>query len=150
MRATSMVAIGRVVLARREHVLAIEPGGKGLFAMTLRYPNEIRKEADYFEDVPDVKLDKELLELAAHIVKTKAGHFDPAQFEDRYESALVDLLRKKQAGQTIEPAKPLPSPKVINLMEALRASIAADTKKPPAPSVRGKRPAAAGKKKAAR
>jgi DNA end-binding protein Ku len=77
----------------------------------------------------------------------KSGHFDPAQFEDRYENALVDLLKKKEAGEKVEPAKPGPAPRVVNLMEALRASIDGEKKKAPAPSVQGRRPA---KKKASR
>ena len=119
----NMVALGRVVLARREHVIALEPKGRGLVGTTLRYPYEVRDEKPYFEDIPELKLPKEMLDLAAHIVQTKSGHFDPSQFEDRYENALV------------------------NLMEALRASVDAEEKKAPAPSTRARRPA---KKKASR
>jgi DNA end-binding protein Ku len=85
--------------------------------------------------------------LAVHIVQTKSGHFDPSQFEDRYENALIDLLSKKQAGEKIEPARETSPPRVVNLMEALRASIGAEQKKAPAPSTRARRPA---KKKATR
>ena len=101
----NMVAIGRVVLTRREHVIALEARGRGLLGLTLRYPYEIRDEQPYFEDIPDLKLPKEMLDLATHIVQTKAGHFDPAQFEDRYENALIDLLKKKEAGEKIEPVE---------------------------------------------
>src|SRR5262245_49171796 len=73
----------RVVLARREHVIALEPKGRGLVGTTLRYPYEVRDEKPYFEDIPELKLPKEMLDLAAHIVQTKSGHFDPSQFEDR-------------------------------------------------------------------
>jgi DNA end-binding protein Ku len=102
--------------------------------LTLRYPYEVRDEQPYFEDIPDLKLLKEMLDLATHIVQTKAGHFDPAQFEDRYENALIDILKKKEAGEKIEPAKEGPTPQVVNLMDALRASIDAEKKKalPPA------------------
>jgi DNA end-binding protein Ku len=140
----NMVALGRVVLARREHVIALEPKGRGLLGLMLRYPYEVRDEKAYFEDIPELTLPKEMLDLAAHIVKTKAGHFDPSRFEDRYENALIDLLKKKQAGERIEPAREMPVPKVVNLMDALRASIDAE-KKPPAPSIRVRKPA---KKKA--
>ena len=140
-----MVALGRVVLARREHVIALEPKGRGLVGITLRYPYEVRDEKPYFEDIPELKLSKEMLDLAAHIVQTKSGHFDPSQFEDRYENALIDLLKKKQAGEKIEPAREGPPPRVVNLMDALRASIDAEEKKAPAPSTRARRPA---KKKA--
>jgi DNA end-binding protein Ku len=137
----NMVAIGRVVLTRREHVIALEPRGRGLLGLTLRYPYEVRDEQPYFEDIPELKLPKEMLDLATHIVQTKAGHFDPAQFEDRYENALIDLLKKKEAGEKIEPAKEGPAPQVVNLMDALRASIDADKKKAPAPSTQARRPA---------
>jgi DNA end-binding protein Ku len=133
----NMVALGRVVLTRREHIIALEPKGRGLLGLTLRYPYEVRDEQPYFEDIPDLKLPKEMLDLATHIVQTKTGHFDPAQFEDRYENALIDLLKKKEAGEKIEPAKEGPTPQVVNLMDALRASIGSETeKKPPAPSTK--------------
>jgi DNA end-binding protein Ku len=137
----NMVAIGRVVLTRREHIIALEARGRGLLGLTLRYPYEVRDEQPYFEDIPDLKLSKEMLDLATHIVQTKAGHFDPAQFQDRYENALIDLLKKKEAGEKIEPAKEGPAPQVVNLMDALRASIDAEKKKAPAPSTQARRPA---------
>jgi DNA end-binding protein Ku len=137
----NMVALGRVVLTRREHIIALEARGRGLLGLTLRYPYEIRDEQPYFEDIPDLKLPKEMLDLATHIVQTKAGHFDPAQFQDRYENALIDLLKKKEAGEKIEPAKEGPTPQVVNLMDALRASIDAEKKKAPAPSTQARRPA---------
>ena len=141
----NMVALGRVVLTRREHVIALEPKGRGLFGITLRYPYEVRDEAPYFEDIPELKLDKEMLHLATHIVNTKSGHFDPSHFEDRYENALIDLLKKKEAGEKIEAAPGAPAPRVVNLMDALRASVDAEKKKAPAPSIQARRPA---KKKA--
>ena len=141
----NMVALGRVVLTRREHVIALEPRGRGLLGMTLRYPYEVRDEQSYFEDIPELKLPKEMLDLATHIVNTKSGHFDPSHFEDRYENALIDLLKKKEAGEKIEPTRGTPPPRVVNLMDALRASIDAEKKKAPAPSTHARRPA---KKKA--
>jgi DNA end-binding protein Ku len=136
----NMVALGRVVLTRREHVIALEPKGRGLMGLTLRYPYELRDEASYFEDIPELKLPKEMLDLAAHIVNTKSGHFDPSLFQDRYENALIDLLKKKEAGETIEPSREVAAP-VVNLMDALRASIDAEKKKAPAPSTEARRPA---------
>jgi DNA end-binding protein Ku len=109
--------------------------------MTLRYPYEVRDEAPYFEDIPELKLPKEMLDLATHIVSTKSGHFDPSQFQDRYKNALVDLLKKKEAGEKIEPAREAAAPRVVNLMDALRASIDAEKKKPPEPSIQARRPA---------
>jgi DNA end-binding protein Ku len=143
----NMIALGRVVLARREHVIALEPKGRGLIGLTLRYPYEVRDEKPYFEDIPELKLSKDMLDLAAHIVQTKSGHLDPSQFEDRYENALIDLLKKKQAGETIQPVRDIAPPRVVNLMEALRASVDAEEKKAPAPSTRARRPA---KRKASR
>ena len=121
-----MVAIGKVVFTSREHVIALEPRGKGMMGVTLRYPYEVRKEEDYFDDIPDEKVPKDMLELATHIVEKKAGHFNPDKFDDRYEDALKELLKKKQSGQKIKrPTEHAPS-KVINLMDALRRSVQAD------------------------
>jgi DNA end-binding protein Ku len=141
----NMVALGRVVLTRREHVIALEPRGKGLLGMTLRYPYEVRDEQPYFEGIADLKLPKDMMDLASHIVSNKSGHFDPSHFEDRYENALVELLKKKQAGEKIVPVRGAPPQRVVNLMDALRASVDAEKKKAPAPSTQARRPA---KKKA--
>jgi len=122
-RALDQVAIGRVVLTSREHVIALEARDKGLMGMLLRYPYEVRDAAEYFDDIQDVKITKDMLDLAKHIVETKAGHFEPAKFEDHYEAALQELLEKKQKGQPIAAAKKAPSSNVYNLMDALRASI---------------------------
>jgi DNA end-binding protein Ku len=121
-----MVALGRVVFTTREHVIAIEPRGKGMLGVTLRYPYEIRKEADYFDEIPDEKLPRDMLDLAVHIVETKAGHFEPERFTDHYEDALKELIKKKQRGEKIERPKKQPQAQVINLMEALRQSAAAE------------------------
>jgi DNA end-binding protein Ku len=147
MRAKKMVGLARVVLTRREHVVMLEPFEKGLLATTLRYPYEIRDVGDYFEDIPDLKLPDEMMTLAAHIVDTKAGHFDPKTFEDHYEKALVELLKSKEAGRPVETVgEEEAAPRVINLMDALKASINASGKKPAAASTGARRPAA--KKKA--
>jgi DNA end-binding protein Ku len=109
--------------------------------MTLRYPYEVRDEQPYFEDIPELKLPKDMMDLASHIVSNKSGHFDPSHFEDRYENALIDLLKKKEAGEKITPVRGAPPPRVVNLMDALRASVDAEKKKAPAPSTRVRRPA---------
>jgi DNA end-binding protein Ku len=119
-----MVAIGRVILTTREHVVAIEPHGDGLLAITLRYPYEIRNEADYFGDLKDEKVPKEMLDLATHVITTRSGHFHPEKFEDRYEHALRELIKRKRRGEKIAKSKERPSAKVIDLMEALRQSAA--------------------------
>jgi len=118
-----MVALGRVVFTSREHIIALEPRGKGLVGVTLRFPYEVRDEKDYFDDIADEKIPKDMLELAQHIVKSKAGHFDPEKFEDQYEDALKELLKKKQSGQKIEPPREREPSKVVNLMDALRRSV---------------------------
>jgi DNA end-binding protein Ku len=120
-RSMDMVAVGRVVLTNREHIIALEPMEKGLMGTLLRYPYEVRPEAEYFDDIEDVKLTKDMLDLARHIVNSKSAHFEPEKFEDHYEAALIDLINKKRAGQPIT-AKARPG-NVVNLMDALRASI---------------------------
>lgn len=122
-RAMDKVAIGRLVLTNREHIMALEPMKKGLMGLLLRYPYEVRNEDEYFNDIQDVKVTKEMLDLAKHIVDQKSGEFDPEKFEDRYETALTDLINAKRAGRTIE-AKARPSGEnVIDLMDALKRSL---------------------------
>jgi DNA end-binding protein Ku len=127
MKGKGMVALGRIVLAKRERVIAIEPHGKGLIGTTLRYAYEVRKAEEYFDDIDETKLPGEMLKLAEHILDTKKADFDPSQFEDHYETALVELLRKKQAGFKPPKGKEhMAAPaKVINLMDALRRSVEA-------------------------
>jgi DNA end-binding protein Ku len=125
-RKEGMVALGRVVFTSREHVIALEPRGRGLLGITLRYSYEVRKEDEYFEEIPEEKIPKDMLELASHIVETKSGHFEPEKFEDHYEDALKELLKKKQAGEKIEAPKERGPAKVINLMDALRRSVEAE------------------------
>src|SRR5712671_5145795 len=124
-RKEGMVAIAKVVFTSREHVIALEPRGKGLLGITLRYPYEVRNEANYFDDIPSEKIPKDMLELASHIVETKTAHFDPSKFDDRYEDALKDLLRKKQEGKPIERPERRAPTNVVNLMDALRKSVEA-------------------------
>ncbi len=124
-RKEGMVALGRVVFTSREHIIALEARGKGMMGITLRYPYEVRSEDEYFDGIEDEKIPKDMLDLAVHIVDTKIGHFKPQEFQDRYEDALKELLRKKQRGEKIERVRePAPS-NVINLMDALRQSVKA-------------------------
>jgi Ku protein len=124
-RKEGMVALAKVVFTSREHVIALEARGKGLVGVTLRYPYEVRDEKDYFDDIEDEKVPKDMLELATHIVETKRGEFDPSKFKDRYEEALKDLLRKKQQGEKIERPKETRPSNVVDLMDALRQSVKA-------------------------
>jgi DNA end-binding protein Ku len=148
MRDKKMVGLARVVLTRREHVMMLEPFDKGLLGTTLRYQYEVREHGEYFEDIPDLKLPAEMRKLAAHIVDTKAAHFAPKSYEDHYEKALVKLLEAKEKGQPVQDiGEEVKAPRVINLMDALRASIEASGKKPAAVSTGARRQPA--KKKAA-
>jgi DNA end-binding protein Ku len=125
-RKEHMVALGRVVFTTREHVVAIQPRGKGTMGLTLRYPYEIRDEELYFSDITDEKVPKDMLDLAVAIVRSKARHFQPDKFEDHYESALRELIGKKQRREKIEPVRKRPQAQVVNLMDALRRSAEAD------------------------
>lgn len=121
-----LVGLARVVLYRRERILMLQPRGKGLMATALRYNNEVRAEDNYFDEIPNVKVESDMLDLAVHILKSKKTKFDPDKFEDRYETALTNLIRAKQAGK---PAPKLAEPKpsnVVNLMDALRRSVNAE------------------------
>jgi DNA end-binding protein Ku len=139
-RSMNKVAIGRVVLTNREHIIALEPLGKGLMGTLLRYPYEVRSEKEYFDDIQDVKVTKDMLDLARHIVEQKSGSFEPEAFEDHYESALTDLIDKKRSGVRL-PAKAAPktSGNVINLMDALKRSLANDKRAAPAAKAKGKK-----------
>ncbi|MDE5440864.1 Ku protein [Bradyrhizobium sp. CSA207] len=132
-RSMNKVAIGRVVLTNREHIIALEPLESGLMGTLLRYPYEVRSETEYFDDIQDVKLTKDMLDLAKHIVEKKSGAFAPELFEDHYETALIDLINKKRSGAPIA-AKSAPKTggNVINLMDALKKSIANEKDAAPA------------------
>jgi DNA end-binding protein Ku len=129
MRGKDMVALGRVVLAKRERVIMLQPWEKGLLGTTLRYPYEVRDSKDYFYDIPDVKITSDMLTLAEHILKSKETKFDPSNFVDRYEQAVIQLLEKKQQGMPAPKAAPFVAPtNVVSLMDALRRSIAEESK----------------------
>jgi len=135
-RSMDKVAIGRVVLTNREHIIALEPLESGLMGTLLRYPYEVRSESEYFDDIQDVKLTKDMLDLAKHIVEKKSGAFEPELFEDHYETALIDLINKKRAGAPIAAkATPKAGGNVINLMDALKKSLANEKDAAPAAKV---------------
>jgi DNA end-binding protein Ku len=123
MRQEGFVGIARVVLYRRERLLMLAPRGKGIVGTVLRYQNDVRDADDYFDDIPDTKVSKDTLELAKHILATKKTRFDPSKFEDRYETALKQLIAAKRAGEK-PPTSPAPRPSnVVSLMDALRRSV---------------------------
>jgi DNA end-binding protein Ku len=148
-REMNKVAIGRVVLTNREHIIALEPMDKGLMGTLLRYPYEVRSADEYFDDIQDVKVTKDMLDLARHIVNQKAGHFEPDKFEDQYETALLDLINQKRAGKPITAKARTRGENVVDLMDALRKSIgggaAAPTEAPKKPAKKARK-AAAGQK----
>ena len=131
MKEKGKAGIARVVISRRERMVLLEPLGKGIMATMLRYPYEVRGEEPYFEDIPELNIPKEMRDLAGHIIETKSADFEPAKFEDRYENAMIELVKSKETGRPVAaPEAPRPS-NVVNHMDALRKSIAAE---PPAAS----------------
>jgi DNA end-binding protein Ku len=150
MKGKGTVGVGRVVISKRERPIILEPFGKGIRAMTLRYPYEVRKEDEYFADIPDVKVSKEMLQLAEHIIETKTSDFDPSEFVDHYETAVVDLLKQKQAGKVIpKQASRAPVREEGNIINLLKRSLEMEGKrgkKTKAPSLVPAMPKASKKK----
>jgi DNA end-binding protein Ku len=125
MRGKDMVALGRIVLAKRERVIALQPWDNGLLGTTLRYAYEVRNAGEYFDEIPNTKVPKDMLQLAEHILESKTGDFDPNTFVDHYEEAVVEMLKHKQAGAPVSKQKAAaPASNVVNLMDALRRSVA--------------------------
>jgi DNA end-binding protein Ku len=122
-RSMDKVAIGRLVLTTREHIIALDVLNNGLMGTLLRYPYEIRSEQEYFDEIQDVKVTKDMLDLAKHIVNQKSGRFQPEGFEDHYETAPVDLINSKRAGKPVTSKARPRGENVVNLMEALRRSV---------------------------
>lgn len=122
MQAEKVVGLARTVLFRRDRVLLLRPEGKGMIASTLHYDYEVRSAEESFTEIPTARTKGEMLELAEHIIETKKGEMTFGDFEDRYESALADLIKAKQQGKKI-PIPPRPKAgNVINLLDALRES----------------------------
>jgi DNA end-binding protein Ku len=126
MRKKGVVGVARIVLQKRERIVMLNPLGKGLLATTLHYGYQVRNEGAAFEDIADMELQNEMLDLAAHIIETKQDTFDLSRYEDRYENALIDLIKAKQGGREVQPAEPRQPTNVINLMDALRRSVASE------------------------
>jgi DNA end-binding protein Ku len=124
MKDKGRVALARIVFANREHIITIEPWGKGMLGTTLRYDYEVRNEQELFKAVPTPRVPREMVQLASHILDEKAGHFEPAKFKDTYELALRKLVKRKATGRTIQRAAPAEDrSNVIDLMAALQASL---------------------------
>jgi DNA end-binding protein Ku len=142
-----MVGIGRIVLARRERMLMLQPRDKGMLATTLRYPYEVRAGGEIFDEIGDTKLPAEMLDIAQEIINRMSGHFEPETFTDRYEEAVVAMLRAKQQGETFTMAEPSQPANVVNIMDALKKSLEAAggegaVRRPRAPSKTAEAPAA--------
>ena len=160
MKNAGKIAIGCLVLRGKERQLALEVHGKGLVAYTLRAHDEVRQPEEFFDDIPAVKADKDMVEIATRLIAQKEADFDPSEFKDRYDDALRDMIEAKKKGQGVVEAPEPEDTNVIDLMEALRASLKgsassarrapakkAAEKKAPAKKPAAKKPAT--KKKAA-
>ena len=122
---TGRIALGRVVMHTRERLVALEPRDKGIICYTLRMGDEVVSPADAFGDIPATRPDKQMVEIARKIIEQQAGAFEPDKFEDRYENALRDLIRRKEKGETLVTAEPVEDDNVIDLMAALKKSLKA-------------------------
>jgi DNA end-binding protein Ku len=143
-REMDKVAIGRVVLTSREHIIALEPLDKGLMGTLLRY--QVRAADEYFDEIQDVKVTKDMLDLARHIVQQKSGRFEPDKFEDHYEAALIELINSKRAGKPVT-AKVRPrGENIVDLMDALRRSVGGAEPPKPSKLAKKQRKAASGQK----
>jgi Ku protein len=132
MKAKDVVGIGRLVLSRREHPVMIQPRGKGIMLTTLHDPSEVRLPEEIFDDIKDVKVDKQNLSMAETLIERMEGEFDLTMFEDRYQAALKDLVEAKMKGKKVTAAPDIEKPSnVVNLFEALKASVAAEGGKKP-------------------
>lgn len=128
MRAKNSAALARSVLFRRVRTVMIRAHGPGLIAHTLHFDYEIREPAEIFDEIPDVRIKGEMLDLAKYIIDTKKGEFDPTKFDDRYDAALAELVKAKMEGRKIRPPKRKAETKVVDLLDALRRSAAAEGK----------------------
>jgi DNA end-binding protein Ku len=140
MKDQDRVALAKIVLTNREHIIAIEPLGKGLLGTTLRFPYELRDESEFFDDIKTPKITKDMVELAGHILQTKAAHFDPSKFKDEYETALKVLVKRKASGKAIAmPERDEKPSNVVNLMDALKQSLKGGGAKKPVAKAHGRR-----------
>ena len=127
MAAKGLLGMGRVVLASRERPIIIQPMGTGLLGLTLRYAHEVRSEMDYFQDIPNMTLPRDMVQVAEHILESKTEDFDAAYLEDRYRTVLVEKLREKRAQMPMKSVASAPSRQnVISLMDALKRSLAVE------------------------
>jgi len=138
---TGRIALGRVVMHTRERLVALEPRGKGIIVYTLRMGDEVIQPKDAFDDIPNIKPNKQMIEIARKIIEQQEGAFEPSKFEDRYETALRDLIRRKEKGEKLVTAEPIEEDNVIDLMAALKKSLKSKAKGGNGHSVAAKRKA---------
>ena len=150
MERAEQVALGRIVMSSRERLVAIEPRDRGLVATTLRSHDEVRAMKDYFADIPAVRPDPEMIAIAAKIISQKEADFDPTEFKDHYEDALRELIERKQKGHKISKRDEPAESNVINLMDALKASLKGGADKPAKKADKPSKPTPAPKKRAKR
>jgi Ku protein len=144
-----VIGLARVVLSSRERPFLLEPTGRGLRGVTLRFAHEIRNDLNYFSGIPEMQLPPEMMKLAQHIIRTKSADFDPRMLKDHYRRALARILRRKQAKRPAQAPAVKPSHEnVVNLMDALRRSVAAE--RPAKPATRRGAPKPTGVKRGAR
>ena len=153
MKEENVVGVGKVMLSSREHMIAIQPLGNGIMGNLLRYPSEVRKEKDYFDEIPDIEILDDMLDMAKTLIRKYEGKFDPSQFKDRYGDALRALIERKQTEGGINvraaAARSGAATNVVNLMDMLKASVGKGEAKPsrraaqPRAAASTKRPAAA-------
>ena len=148
LRRQKVAALGRAVLFRRLRTVLLRPQGALLAAHTLHFDYEVRPAAEIFDDIPELKIEGEMLDLAKHIINTKSGTFNPREFDDRYEEALAELVKAKIAGREFKAPKPPKETKVVDLMDALRKSAGAAGKPAPRPKAGKKKTEAAPRRKA--
>jgi DNA end-binding protein Ku len=151
LRKTGTIGIGQLTAGGREHLIGVAPLEQGLMLNRLRYADEVRPDKQYFSDLPRLKLDHEMVDLATELIGRKLGHFRPEAFEDHYETELKKLIQRKAKGETIKPEPEPASPRgnVINLMDALRDSLkkggtgkaAPSRKSAPKPKAASRKPA---------
>ncbi len=123
MNGAGRVALGRVVMTGRERIVAIEVRGRGLLLSTLHAQDEVRSDADLFDDIPEASADKQMVEIAEAIIAKQEGPFDPSEFNDRYAEALQRLVTEKSAGAIVDQEEVPAQSNVVDLMEALRRSL---------------------------
>ena len=148
MEKSGQIALGRVVIGTRERIVALEPRGRGILAYTIRSDAEVRNPDEIFDSISAAKPDAAMISIAETIIEQKEGPFDPSQFVDRYEEALQALIEDKKKGH--EPAKVAEpdATNVVDLMSALRASLAGKEQSTANPAAKGTRKAAPARAKA--